>query len=228
MVGIDGDVIGLEYGKRFCKVVEVRRVVEAATVPVLETGTGNCHFFVHRDADLAMARELIINSKCSRPAVCNSLETLLVDEPVAAQFLPALDRAMSGVQWRACPRSLPLLREAQAVQEEDWSTEFLDMILAVRVVDDLDQALEHICQYTSGHTEAIATNDLNAARRFQAEVDSCAVNVNASTRFTDGGEFGFGAEIGISTQKFHARGPVGLNELTTCKYLVEGSGQIRL
>lgn len=208
----------------------ISRVVAAATVPVLETGVGNCHLYVDSTADFAMARELIINSKCSRPAVCNSLETVLVDRQIAAAFLadtaPRLREL--GVSFRTCEESLALLEGAQLADESDWSEEFLDLRLGVKIVAGMDEALAHISRYSSGHTEAIVTTDLNAARRFQTEVDACTVNVNASTRFTDGGEFGFGAEIGISTQKFHARGPVGLQELTTCKYLVEGTGQIRV
>jgi glutamate-5-semialdehyde dehydrogenase len=207
----------------------IQRVVQTATVPVLETGVGNCHLYVHSDADLEMAVPVIINSKCSRPAVCNSLETLLVDASVAAPLFQKLRPALesNAVEVRGCPRTLEHVAGARAATEEDWNVEFLDNVLAVAVVDDLDAALAHIERHGSGHTEAIVTRDLAAARRFQLEVDACTVNVNASTRFTDGGEFGFGAEIGISTQKMHARGPVGLEELTTYKYWVEGEGQIR-
>ena len=207
----------------------IQRVVQGAQVPVLETGVGNCHLYVHSSGDLEMACSLIINSKCSRPAVCNSLETLLIDRAVAGELLSRLgpELQQAGVEVRGCGETLRLLGWGTAVSESDWDTEFLDLILAVRVVDDLSQALQHITLHSSGHTEAIITRELESARRFQREVDACAVNVNASTRFTDGGEFGFGAEIGISTQKMHARGPVGLEELTTCKYWVEGQGQIR-
>lgn len=207
----------------------IQRVVDCATVPVLETGVGNCHLFVHRQAQLSMVVPVVINAKCSRPAVCNALETLLLDRPVAAEVLAGLGPALQaeGVEVRGCPRTLSLLGWGQPAVEPDWDLEFLDKILAIRVVDDLSAALEHIRVHGSGHTEAILTQDLSAARRFQREVDACTVNVNASTRFTDGGEFGFGAEIGISTQKMHARGPVGLEELTTYKYWVEGNGQIR-
>ncbi len=207
----------------------IQRVVECARVPVLETGVGNCHLFVHRQADLDLVVPLVINSKCSRPAVCNSLETLLLDAPVAAEALARLAPALQEqeVEVRGCPQTLAMLGWGNPVTQADYAEEFLEKILAVRVVDDLDQALQHIQQYGSGHTECILTTNLSAARRFQVEVDACTVNVNASTRFTDGGEFGFGAEIGISTQKMHARGPVGLAELTTYKYWVEGNGQIR-
>lgn len=206
----------------------IKRVVETSTVPVLETGVGICHLYVHPAADLNMAVPVILNSKCSRPAVCNSLETLLLDQQIAAEMLRRLEPELRDkVEVRGCERSLALLGWGKAAVAENWDTESMDMILNIRVVSDLDQALEHIQQHSSGHTEAILTNDLEAARRFQREVDACTVNVNASTRFTDGGEFGFGAEIGISTQKMHARGPVGLDELTTYKYWVEGQGQIR-
>lgn len=207
----------------------IQRVIQCSTVPVLETGVGNCHLYVHSSADLEQAVPVILNSKCSRPAVCNALETLLLDRQIARPLLQALGPELQarGVEVRGCDQTLNLLGWGQAATPADWDTEFLDLILAVKVVDDLDQALLHIQLHGSGHTEAILTRDLLAARRFQREVDACTVNVNASTRFTDGGEFGFGAEIGISTQKMHARGPVGLEELTTYKYWVEGQGQIR-
>lgn len=204
----------------------ISRVVQTATVPVIETGVGNCHLYVHSAADLEMALVLTENSKCSRPAVCNSLETLLVDQAVAAAFLPRVAE-IPDLELRGCARTREIVPLVAPASDEDWDTEFLDRILAVRVVNHLDDALEHIARHGTGHTEAIVTNDLGAARRFQNEVDACAVNVNCSTRFTDGGEFGFGAEIGISTQKLHARGPLGLAELTTWKYLVEGTGQVR-
>ena len=206
----------------------IQRVVATATVPVIETGVGNCHLYVHERADLSMAVELVVNSKVSRPAVCNSLETLLVDESVADGFLPILALALKGVELRGCPRTLEILPQARPAVADDWDREFLDLILAVRVVANLNEALAHIARHGTGHTEAIVTADLGAARRFQREVDACCVTVNASTRFTDGFEFGFGAEIGISTQKLHARGPLGLSELTTTKYLVEGEGQVRV
>jgi glutamate-5-semialdehyde dehydrogenase len=206
----------------------IQRVVQCATVPVLETGVGNCHLYVHSAADLDQAVPVIVNSKCSRPAVCNSLETLLIDRSLADRLLAQLGPQLHGkVEVRGCPETLQRLGWGKPAEAADWDTEFLDQILAVRIVDNLDQALEHIQQHGSGHTEAILSNDLAATRRFQREVDACTVTVNASTRFTDGGEFGFGAEIGISTQKMHARGPVGLEELTTYKYWLEGQGQIR-
>lgn len=206
----------------------IKRVVETSTVPVLETGVGICHLYVHSSADLEMAVPVIINSKCSRPAVCNSLETLLLDELIAVELLQRLDPELRDkVLVRGCERTLALLGWGQAAVAENWDSEYMDMILNIRVVTGLDQALEHIQAHSSGHTEAILTRELEPARRFQREVDACTVTVNASTRFTDGGEFGFGAEIGISTQKMHARGPVGLDELTTYKYWVEGQGQIR-
>ncbi|MFN8612554.1 MAG: glutamate-5-semialdehyde dehydrogenase [Vulcanimicrobiota bacterium] len=206
----------------------IKRVVETSTVPVLETGVGVCHLYLHPSADLIRAVPVIINSKCSRPAVCNSLETLLLDESVAEEAARLLeDELRHKVRVQACPRALLLWPWAVEARPEDWDTESMDLVLNVRVVSGLDQALEHIARHGTGHTECILTQDLEAARRFQREVDACTVNVNASTRFTDGGEFGFGAEIGISTQKMHARGPVGLEELTTYKYWVEGQGQIR-
>lgn len=207
----------------------IRSVVEEARVPVIETGAGNCHIYVHKDADLAMALQIAVNAKTQRPGVCNALETLLVHREVAAGFLPELGEAMGtrGVTLRGCPLTRQILPWAEPATEEDWATEYLDLILAVRVVADLDQALDHIGQYTTGHSEAIITRSLEAARRFQQEVDAAAVYVNASTRFTDGGEFGFGAEVGISTQKLHARGPMGLEALTTTRFVVEGDGQIR-
>ena len=206
----------------------IKRVVETSTVPVLETGVGVCHLFVEASADLEMAVPVILNSKCSRPAVCNSLETLLVDESIAVRLLERLGPELEGkVRVQGCERTLVLLPWAVAATPENWHTESMAMILNLRIVNGLDQALEHIAEHSTGHTEAILTKDLESARRFQREVDACTVNVNASTRFTDGGEFGFGAEIGISTQKMHARGPVGLDELTTYKYWVEGQGQIR-
>lgn len=207
----------------------IKRVVETSTVPVLETGVGVCHLFVEASADLAMAVPVILNSKCSRPAVCNSLETLLLDETVASETLRRLEPELKDkVRVQGCERTLALLPWAVPATTENWDTESMDMILNIKVVRGLEEALEHIARHSTGHTEGILTKDLDSARRFQREVDACAVNVNASTRFTDGSEFGFGAEIGISTQKMHARGPVGLDELTTYKYWVEGQGQIRI
>lgn len=207
----------------------IRAVLTQSRVPVIETGTGVCHTYVHRAADLAMARRVVLNAKLSNPSVCNAMETLLVDREVAAAFLPqvAKDLMDAGVELRCCPESLALIPGAKAAQEEDWATEYNDLILSIRVVNGLDEALDHIRRYGTRHSEAIITADEAAAARFLAEVDASTVYHNASTRFTDGGEFGFGAEIGISTQKLHARGPMGLAELTSYKYLVLGQGQVR-
>jgi len=207
----------------------IKTVVENSTVPVIETGVGNCHVYVEQDADLNMAEKIIINAKCQRPAVCNAMETLLVHEKIAPTFLPQIGQALkeNGVEIRGCDITRQYLPEAIPATEEDYYTEFLDLILAVRVVKDFDEAIAHIGKYGSGHSEAIVTRDYFKAKRFTEEVDAAAVYVNASTRFTDGFEFGFGAEIGISTQKLHARGPMGLKELTTTKYVIYGTGQIR-
>ena len=207
----------------------IRRVLETATIPTIETGTGNCHLYVDKSADLDMAVEILFNGKCSRPSVCNALETVLVHEAVAERFLPAAYARLEAchVEWRGCERTQAILPGITAATEEDYAQEFNDYILAARVVDSLDQALAHIARYTTHHSEAIVTADPTAAERFLREVDAAAVYVNASTRFTDGGEFGCGAEIGISTQKMHARGPMGLRELTSYKYVVQGNGQVR-
>lgn len=207
----------------------IKTVVENSTVPVIETGTGVCHTFVDATADLTMAQNIAFNAKVSRPGVCNAMETLLVHEKIAAQFLPAmLERYhKAGVEIRGCAQTMKYHTAVKPAVEADWAAEFLDLILAVRVVDSLDMALEHIAAYSTRHSEAIVTCDYDKANRFQQEVDAAAVYVNASTRFTDGFEFGFGAEIGISTQKLHARGPMGLPELTSIKYIVNGNGQIR-
>ncbi len=207
----------------------IRTVIENSTVPVIETGTGVCHTFVDDSADLGMAQEIVFNAKVSRPGVCNAMETLLVHADVAAEFLPdMLERYhQAGVELRGCYETMKYHHAVKQATEADWATEFLDLILAVRVVDSLDMALDHIAAYSTRHSEAIITKDYNNARKFQQEVDAAAVYVNASTRFTDGFEFGFGAEIGISTQKLHARGPMGLPELTSIKYVVNGNGQIR-
>ena len=207
----------------------IRRVLETATIPTIETGTGNCHLYVDKSADLDMAVEILFNGKCSRPSVCNALETVLVHEAVAERFLPAAYARLEAchVEWRGCERTQAILPGITAATEEDYAQEFNDYILAARVVDSLDQALSHIARYTTHHSEAIVTADPAAAERFLREVDAAAVYVNASTRFTDGGEFGCGAEIGISTQKMHARGPMGLRELTSYKYVVQGNGQVR-
>ncbi|MBR7184154.1 MAG: glutamate-5-semialdehyde dehydrogenase [Clostridia bacterium] len=207
----------------------IRTVVEQARIPVIETGAGNCHLYVDETADLEMAVRVAINAKASRPSVCNAIETMLVHASVAAKFLPAFAEAAreAGVTLRGCPRTKILLPDAEEATDADWATEYNDYILAVRVVDTLGDAIAHINRYNTGHSEAIITRSREAAARFQREVDAAAVYVNASTRFTDGGEFGFGAEIGISTQKLHARGPMGLTALTTDKYLVDGVGQVR-
>lgn len=207
----------------------IRSVVQNATVPVIETGTGNCHVYIEKSADIAMGAEIITNAKTSRPAVCNAAETLLVDETVAEKALPAAYEAMKEyqVEWRGCEKARAILPEIQATTEEDYATEYNDYILAVKVVSGLDEAIAHINRYGTGHSECIVTSDYFASNRFLNEVDAAAVYVNASTRFTDGFEFGFGAEIGISTQKLHARGPMGLYELTTTKYIIYGEGQVR-
>lgn len=207
----------------------IRHVLGESSVPVIKTGTGVCHTFVDAGADLSMALQIAVNAKVSRPAVCNAMETLLVHESIAGEFLPRLAAEMQqhGVELRGCAKACAICPQMEAAAEEDWSTEYGDLILSVRVVDNLDEAISHINKYNTGHSETIVTNDLCNAHRFQQEVDAAAVYVNASTRFTDGFEFGFGAEIGISTQKLHARGPMGLNELTSTKYLIYGTGQIR-
>ena len=207
----------------------IKTVVEESKVPVIETGDGVVHIFIDSTADLQKAVPVVINSKVQRPSVCNSLETLLVHRDVAQEFLPVLSAELnkSNVIVHCCERSLPLMPGAVAATEQDWSTEYLSLELSVRVVDSLDQALEHIAKYSTRHTESILTRDAINAARFQAEVDSAVVMVNTSTRFTDGGEFGFGAEVGVSTQKLHARGPMGLTVLTSTKWLVNGDGQVR-
>ncbi len=206
----------------------IQTVVQQATVPVIETGTGICHAFVDEEADFAKAVPIIINAKTQKPGVCNALETLLVAESIAPAFLPIIGEELKnrGVEVRGCEQTCVLLPYATSAQEEDWATEYLDLILSVKVVKDLDAALDHIFKYSTRHSETIITENYSRAQRFLREVDSAAVYVNASTRFTDGGRFGFGAEIGISTQKLHARGPMGLKELTTVKYMVYGDGHI--
>ena len=208
----------------------IKSVVENAKVPVIETGVGNCHVYVDESADVAMAAEIIYNAKTSRPSVCNAIETVLVHQNIAEQALPAIKAALDkkNVELRGCERTRAILGDCVVpATENDYAVEFLDYILAVKVVDSLDDALDHLAKYSTGHSESIITSDYNAANKFTACVDSAAVYVNASTRFTDGGEFGLGAEIGISTQKLHARGPMGLNELTSMKYIIRGNGQIR-
>ena len=208
----------------------IRAVVENATVPVIETGSGNCHIFIDASADLRMGTEITDNGKTQRPSVCNALETLLVHRDIADKFLPMVKAKLDehNVEIRGDEATAAILGDCVVpVTEEDYATEFGDYIISVRVVDDIDQAIEHIAKYSTGHSECIVTNELSNAAKFRAEVDSACVYVNASTRFTDGGMFGFGAEIGISTQKLHARGPMGLYELTSNKYLIDGNGQIR-
>lgn len=207
----------------------IKNVVENSQIPVIETGAGNCHVYVDEFADLDMAKSILINAKTNRPSVCNAAETLLVHEKIASDFLPtALDELKKlGVEIRGCEKTLKIYPDAKLANDEDWSTEYLDLILAVKVVSSLDEAIFHINKFGTSHSEAIVTKDYERANQFLARVDAACVYVNASTRFTDGGEFGMGAEIGISTQKLHARGPMGLEELTTVKYLIMGSGQVR-
>ncbi|MEG1500958.1 MAG: glutamate-5-semialdehyde dehydrogenase, partial [Clostridiales bacterium] len=207
----------------------IRNVLENASVPVLQTGVGNCHIYVDSSAKYPMVKDIVINAKTQRPAVCNAAETLLVAEDWAKQHLEKLCGALldANVQLKGCSKAKAFCPAMLDAQEEDWQNEFLDLVMAVRVVTGLDEALEHIDKYGTKHTEAIISEDPENTRLFLQMVDAAAVNHNASTRFTDGFEFGFGAEIGISTQKLHARGPVGLPELTSYKYLVHGQGQIR-
>ncbi|MBI5228421.1 glutamate-5-semialdehyde dehydrogenase [Candidatus Micrarchaeota archaeon] len=207
----------------------IKRTVENSIVPVIETGTGNCHVFVDEDADQQMAEQIIINSKCQRPGVCNAEEKLLVHEKIAKEFIPKIAKRLQqkGVEIRGCEKTLRILPRIKAANEEDWPREYLDLIIAIRIVRNVAEAIEHINKYNSKHTEAIITKNHKNAELFTKSVDAAVVMVNASTRFTDGGQFGFGAEIGISTQKLHARGPMGLRELTTYKYIVQGSGQVR-
>lgn len=207
----------------------IRAVVENATVPAIETGTGNCHVYVDATADLEMAKAIVLNAKTQRPSVCNAEEKLLVHKSIAREFLadilPALEER--GVEIIGDSEVCAVYPHAKAAQEEDWGTEYLDLKIGVKVVDSLDAAIAHINRYNSGHSEAIVTRDYAASQQFLDQVDAAAVYVNASTRFTDGFEFGFGAEIGISTQKIHARGPMGLTALTSTKYIIFGDGQIR-
>lgn len=207
----------------------IQAVVKNATVPVIETGTGNCHIYIDETADLEMAVAITDNGKTQRPSVCNTLETCLVHKSVAEAFLPELVKRFSHpVEIRGCERCREILGEdVLPATEEDYASEFLDYVLSVKVVDSIDEAIAHISKYSTGHSECIITQNYNNAEKFQKEIDSACVYVNCSTRFTDGGEFGLGAEIGISTQKLHVRGPMGLRELTTQKYLINGSGQIR-
>ena len=207
----------------------IRAVVEHATVPVIETGVGNCHVYVDQAADLEMAAEIVFNAKTSRPSVCNACESLLVHRGIAEQALPLIKRRLDEKQvvLRGDKAACAILPGIEAAQEADWSTEYLDYILSVKVVGSIEEAIAHIGRYGTGHSECIVTQNYSAAEQFLNEVDAAAVYVNASTRYTDGGEFGFGAEIGISTQKLHARGPLGLSELTSVKYKIYGAGQVR-
>ncbi len=207
----------------------INSVVQNSTVPVIQTGVGNCHVYVDESADFEKAAKIVINAKTQRPGVCNACESLLVHEKIAEAFLPEIGKALQQkkVEIRGDEATQKLVDGSIAATEEDWATEYADYIISTRVVKDIDEAIEHIRKYSTGHSEAIVTENYTNAQRFLNEVDAAAVYVNASTRFTDGGQFGFGAEIGISTQKLHARGPMGLKELTTTKYIIYGDGQIR-
>ena len=207
----------------------IKSVVQNATVPVIETGTGNCHIFVDETADLEMAKAIVLNAKVQRPGVCNAAEKLLVHEAVANEFLPTIVKALreNDVEVRGCEKAQAIVDDIKVIEEPEWHQEYLDLIIAVKVVKDVDEAIKHINKYNTGHSESIVTESYKNSQKFLQRVDAAAVYVNASTRFTDGGEFGFGGEIGISTQKLHARGPMGLKELTTTKYIIFGDGQIR-
>lgn len=207
----------------------IQSVVKNATVPVIETGTGNCHIYVDENCDFEMAKNIVVNAKASRPSVCNAAEKLLVNEKIAEEFLPIVVKALreNGVALRGDEKSQAIINDIKKANIDDWGKEYLDYIMAVKVVKDVDEAISHINKYGTGHSEAIVTESYKNSQKFLQRVDAAAVYVNASTRFTDGGEFGFGAEIGISTQKLHARGPMGLKELTTTKYIIYGNGQIR-
>jgi glutamate-5-semialdehyde dehydrogenase len=207
----------------------IKTVVEKSRIPVIETGTGNCHIYVEEDADLDKATPIVINAKCQRPGTCNAAEKLLVHSKIAQRYLPIVISALrkEGVEVRGCEETRKIVPDVKPATEQDWSTEYLDLIMGVKVVKDLDEAIRHINKYGTKHSDSILTTDFDKAMRFIREVDSAAVYWNASTRFTDGNQFGLGAEIGISTQKLHARGPMGVQHLTTTKYVVLGSGQIR-
>ncbi|GGC95162.1 glutamate-5-semialdehyde dehydrogenase [Enterococcus wangshanyuanii] len=207
----------------------IKTVLTTATVPVIETGTGNCHVYIDKDAQLKMATDIIVNAKCQRPSVCNAAETLLIHQDVAAEFLPVIEKALAEyeVELRADERAGAIFSHSIPATEVDWETEFNDYILAVKVVDSLEEAIQHINHYNTKHSESIVSDNYFATQQFLKQVDAAAVYANASTRFTDGFVFGFGAEIGISTQKLHARGPMGLAELTSTKYIVYGDGQYR-
>lgn len=207
----------------------IKTVIEKASIPVIETGTGNCHIYVEEDADLDKAVNIVINAKCQRPGTCNAAEKLLVHRSLAKRFLPTVIDALRahGVEIRADEETAKIVPDVKVATEEDWYTEYLDLIMGVKIVKDLDDAIAHISKYGTKHSESIITTDFEKARRFIREVDSAAVYWNASTRFTDGNQFGLGAEIGVSTQKMHARGPMSVEHLTTTKYFILGSGQIR-
>lgn len=207
----------------------IQAVLKNATVPVIETGTGNCHIYVDEFADFKMAIDIIINAKTSRPSVCNAAEKIIVNEKIAKEFLPMAVAALreKGVAIRGDKKAQEIINDIVIANEEEWSNEYLDYIIAVKIVKDIDEAIKHINKFGTGHSEAIITKDYDNSQKFLQRIDAAAVYVNASTRFTDGCEFGFGAEIGISTQKLHARGPMGLNELTSSKYIIFGNGQVR-
>lgn len=207
----------------------IKYVIDISKVPVIETGAGNNHIYVEEDADFEIARKIIINAKVQRPSVCNAIEKLLVHKNISESFLPIIvkDLREYNVEIKGCSRTCEIIKDAVLATEEDWYTEYLDLIIAIKIVDSLEEAIEHINKYNTKHSEAIITKDYHKALKFMRMVDAAAVYVNASTRFTDGGEFGLGAEIGISTQKLHARGPMGLRELTSTKYIIFGEGQIR-
>lgn len=207
----------------------IQRVITTATVPVIETGAGNCHVYIDKDADLIMATNIAVNAKVQRPSVCNAAEKLLIHRDIATEFLPVIAKALMahGVQLRGDEMACQLVSTIRPVTDEDWKTEYNDLIMAVKIVDSLDDAINHINHYSTHHSESIITKNITRGRYFQQAINSACVYVNASTRFTDGGEFGFGAEIGISTQKLHARGPMGLQQLITIKYAITGDGQVR-
>ena len=207
----------------------IQAVVKNATVPVIETGTGNCHIYIDESADFDMAAKIVVNAKASRPSVCNAAEKLLINEKIADEFLPIVAKALkeAGVALRGDKKSQAIINSIEKAEYEEWGKEYLDYIMAVKIVENVDEAIKHINKFGTGHSEAIITESYKNSQKFLQRVDAAAVYVNASTRFTDGSEFGFGAEIGISTQKLHARGPMGLKELTTIKYIIYGNGQIR-
>jgi len=206
-----------------------KAIIANATVPVIETGAGVCHIYVDSGADLSMAEEIVVNAKTQRPGVCNAVETVLVHKDIASEFLPRISQRLYelGVEIRICEKGIGMIFGAKVASDEDWATEYKDLILSIKVVDSMEEAIDHIFKYGTKHSEAIVTNNYTNSQRFLKEVDASCVYVNASTRFTDGAEFGFGAEIGISNQKLHARGPMGLEQLTTTKYLIYGDGQVR-